>query len=91
MDVLPAFTCARAIGHLWSICLGAKNLSQLAKSKECEANICSLSFPCAAFIGNIPLLKELTVTFWPSWRAFTLSKVFLFLFLPSRFLYSCHD
>ena len=22
MDVLPAFTCARAIGNLWTICLG---------------------------------------------------------------------
>ena len=24
-EVLPAFTCARAIGNLWSNCLGANN------------------------------------------------------------------
>ena len=28
-DVLPAFTCARAVGNLWSICLGVNILSCL--------------------------------------------------------------
>ena len=50
-DVLPAFTCARAIGNLWCICLGV--------------NILSPS-PFVAFIGNTPLLKTLTVNSWPS-------------------------
>ena len=38
------FTRAKAIGILWSICLGVHILR---------------FFPCAAFIGNIPLLKAL--------------------------------
>ena len=49
--MLPAFTSARAIGNLWSICLGV--------------NILSPS-PFVAFIGNIPLLKALRVDSWPS-------------------------
>ena len=44
--VLPAFTCATAIGNLWSICLGV--------------NILSPS-PFVAFIGNILLLNVLRV------------------------------
>ena len=50
-DVLPACTCARAIDNLSSICLGVNILS---------------SWPCATFIGNIILLKELRVYSWPS-------------------------
>ena len=45
-DVLPAFTCARAIGNLRSICLGV--------------NILSPS-PCVTFIRNISLSKALRV------------------------------
>ena len=47
-DVLPAFTCTRAIGNVWSICLGVNILSHL---------------PCLDFIGSIPLLKALRVNF----------------------------
>ena len=49
-DVFPAFTCERAIGNLWSICLGV--------------NILSPSH-CVVFNGNIPLLKALRVNSWP--------------------------
>ena len=51
MDVLPAFTYARAIGNLWSICLGVNILN------------CS-SF--VGFIQNISLLKTLSVNTQPS-------------------------
>ena len=50
--MLLAFTCARAIGNLWSICLGVNILSPL---------------PFVAFIGNIPLLKGLRVNSQPSY------------------------
>ena len=38
-DVLPAFTCARAIGNLWSICLGVKIL----RSSPCFF-VCNLGY-----------------------------------------------
>ena len=41
-DLLPAFTCARAIGNLWTICLGVNILSPV---------------PVVDFNGNNPLLK----------------------------------
>ena len=50
LDVLPACTGAKVIGHLLSICLGV--------------NILSPS-PFGAFIGNIPLLKALRITSRP--------------------------
>ena len=50
-DVLPAFTCTRANGNLWSICLGVNILS-------------STNF--VAFIGNIPILTALRVNSRPS-------------------------
>ena len=40
-DKFLAFTFARAIGNLWSICLGVNNFSP---------------FPCFSFIGDIPIL-----------------------------------
>ena len=49
-DVLPVFTCTRAIGNFWSICL--------------RVNILSPS-PFAAFTGNINLLKSLRVNSRP--------------------------
>ena len=50
LDALPAFTCVKAIGNLWSICLGVNIFN---------------SFPCVDFIGNIPLLKALIVNSQP--------------------------
>ena len=58
-DVLPAFTCARAIGSLRSICLGVNILSSVAKSKGCP-------LPCVDVIGNIPPLKALRNNSHPS-------------------------
>ena len=40
--VLPAFTCARAIGNLWSIFLGVNNLMLLAKSGGRPLPFCCL-------------------------------------------------
>ena len=49
-DVLHAFTCARAIGNLRSICLGVDIFNPFP------------CFPCfPSFIQNIPLLKALRV------------------------------
>ena len=59
-DVLPTFTCARAIVILWSFCLGVNNLSR-GRSKD---EGCPL--PCVDFIGNILLLKTLRINSRPS-------------------------
>ena len=32
-DILPGFTCARAIGNLWSMCFRVNILIQVAKSE----------------------------------------------------------
>ena len=50
-NVLPAFTCARAIDYLSRICLGVNTFSL---------------FALFSFIGNIPLLKVLRANSWPS-------------------------
>ena len=50
-DVLPAFTCARAIGNLWGICLGV-NILRLEWSEK------PVPLP-VVFIGNILLSKAL--------------------------------
>ena len=49
-ELLQAFTFARAIGNLWSICLGVNVLSPL---------------PAVDFNGNNPLLKELITNSLP--------------------------
>ena len=51
-DVLPIFTCARAMDNLSSICLGVNICNRIAKLE-------GRPFPCVSFIGNIPLLKAL--------------------------------
>ena len=50
-ELLPACTYARAIGILWSICLGVKILSPV---------------PVVDFNGNNPLLKALRSNSLPS-------------------------
>ena len=47
---MTAFTCPRAIGNLWRICLGVKIFNP---------------FTCVASIRNAPLLKALRVNSWP--------------------------
>ena len=74
LEVLPAFTYARANGNLWNICLGvnifnrvlSKTLATRAKSKGHKTNIPGHTFPSVAFIGNIPPLKALRVNSRPS-------------------------
>ena len=58
-DALPAFTGARAIGNLGSICLGVNIFNRVAKA---EGRL----FPYVSFIGNIPLLKALRIISRPS-------------------------
>ena len=52
-DMLPAFTCARAIGNLWSICLGVNNWGLELSETLSEKPMPSI------FIGNILLSKAL--------------------------------
>ena len=61
--MLTVFTCARAIGNLWNVCLGV--------------NIWSPSH-FVVFIGNITFLKALGINYQSSWRTYTPSKVSLF-------------
>ena len=56
--VLPVFTCARAIGNFWSICLGVSIL-------RCEPRSDRNLFSCFGFIENIPILKALQVNSRP--------------------------
>ena len=56
--MLPAFTCTRAIGNLWSICLGTNISNHVATSE-------GPPLPCVNFIGNILLLKALRVNSRP--------------------------
>ena len=37
-DALPVFTCAIAIGNLWSICLGVSTLSPFPWNYACLAS-----------------------------------------------------
>ena len=57
--MLPAFTCAIAIGNLWGICLGVNIFNHVAKLE-------GHPFLCVSLIGNIPLLKALRVNSRPS-------------------------
>ena len=38
-NVLPAYTCARAIGNFWSMCLGINLFNRVAKSKGCPIRV----------------------------------------------------
>ena len=49
-ELLPTFTCARAIGNFWSICVGVNILSPV---------------PVVGFNGNNPLLKALITNSLP--------------------------
>ena len=59
LDVLPASTCASAIGNLSRMCFEANIFSRVAKSEGRPS-------PFVAFIENIPLLKALRVNSRPS-------------------------
>ena len=65
-ELLPVFTCVRATGNLWSICLGVNILSHV---------------PFFDFYENIPLLKALRSNSLPSYRFIALPKTSFFLLL----------
>ena len=69
-ELLLAFTCARVIGNLWSICLGVNILSPV---------------PVVDFNGNDPALKPLITNSLPSYRFFAVLETFLLFFLSSSF------
>ena len=48
-DVLTTFTCAKAMGDLWSICLRATILSYL-QSETLRAKAKGCSFTCVSFL-----------------------------------------
>ena len=72
-DVLPTFTCSRAIGNLWSICLGVSILICLAKFKESPLPRCYL------------LKSIFFLTIWTTFFEFSFSRIsfLLILFLKS--------
>ena len=72
-DVLLAFTCARAIGNLWSICLGV-NILRLEWSFS-EKPVPSI------FIGNILVSKALKTLYLPSKNHISLQQHLLLFFL----------
>ena len=72
-DVLPAFTCASAIGNLCSICSGVNILSGLSK-------ILVRPFPCFVF-GNLSLSKALRTSFFPLGSIITFLTVSTFFIL----------
>ena len=57
-ELLPAFTCARAIGNVWSICFGVNILSL-------ELSVSKIPDP-VDFVKNIVLLKALRIASLPS-------------------------
>ena len=57
LDLLPAYTCARANDNLWGICLG---VSILRRKTKCEGS----PVPLTSGNGNITLLNV--------WRTFPL-------------------
>ena len=82
-DVLSAFTCARAIGNLWSICLGGNILNCLwSETLATEANVSGQPFPivCCPF-ENILLSKTLRTFYLP------LRSIIAFFFLDCFFLF----
>lgn len=76
-DVLPAFTCLRTNGNLWSIFIGDNilryvQLETLAKRAKFEA----CRFPCVSFpFGKMLLLKPLRTFCLPLWIVIAFSKV----------------
>ena len=67
---MPAFTCARVIGNLWSIRLGVNILSPVS---------------VVDFNGNDPALKPLITISLPSYRFLAVLETFLLFFLSSLF------
>ena len=81
-DVLLPITWTRAIGNLWSICLGVNILNRVDKSEGRPS-------PCAAFVGNIPLFKALRVNSWPYWKSVCTFRS-ISLFVLTFLIYICY-
>ena len=73
-DVLPAFTCVRAIGNLWSICLGVNILRLLWLETLSEKHVPLI------FIGNILLSKALRTLYLPWKRLYVFKNIFSLYF-----------
>ena len=86
-DVLPAFTCASAIGNLWKIRLGIHILSCFwfknirSETLAMQSKMLVSSFPCF-ILGYIPLSKA-SRTF-----CFPLRSTIAFLIVSASFLFS---
>ena len=87
-DVLPTFTCAKAIGNLWSICVGLNSLSCLwsdtVESKTLATWSEILISPFSCFLNeNISLSKAL----WIFWHP--LGSIIVFLKVSTFFSFNC--
>ena len=83
-DVLPAFTCAKAIDNHWSICLGV-NIFRL----EWSETLSKKPVP-AIFIGNILLSKALRTLSLTSERLYKFSRTSSFYCFSLYFFgFSC--
>ena len=92
LDVLPEFTCASAIGNLWSISLWGNILRHIwsetlgLETLATQVSIPGLPVPSAGFSWNILLLEAWRTTFLPSWSASMLSIVSVFSFFFSTYI-----
>ena len=73
-DMLPAFTCARAIGNLWRICLGDVLRLDLSKTLS-EKHVPSI------FIGSLPLSKASRTLSLQSKSAYKSLRIYFLFFL----------
>ena len=78
-DVLTAFTCARAISNLWSICLGVNILRLEWSETMSEKTVPSI------FIGNILLSEALKNLSLPTKIFYKLSRTSPFFCFFSQF------
>ena len=88
-DILPAFTCARAIGNLCSLYLGISILRQercsRSKTVAVWSNISRRPVLSIGLIGNILLSKPLKTISVPAKNAHRLLRVSLFCSFPMGF------
>ena len=70
-NVLPAFTCPRAIGNLWSIWVGANIFNNESEGRPVTSICRYQKIPLLEALRNIPL---------PLWSAFKLPRIYRFCF-----------
>ena len=93
-DVLPAFTCARAISNLWNLCLvfwaayGRTPYGQRGATRATWSEVLQSPFTCF-LIRNIPLLKALRTFYLPLGSIIAFLRVFpFFSFLTNSFAFA---